>query len=87
MSGKEVLEQLLAINRSCREALAQNDFQKLQAILDIKKDLMKLLKSSQFSKDDISEIEQVLRDEEELARLVLLKKRSLVEFMNVSNFN
>ncbi|WP_457755886.1 hypothetical protein [Thermodesulfatator indicus] len=83
MSGREILEQLMAINKNCREALAENDFQKLQAILDLKKELMKFLKSCNFSEEDIPEIEQVLHDEEDLARLVIMKKKSLVEFLNV----
>jgi len=85
--GKEALEQLTALNSNCRKALRENDFQKLQALMELKKEIMKFLKNCSFSPEDLPLVQKVLADEEDLAKLVLHKKKALVEFMRVSNFH
>ncbi len=87
VSGKELLSQLASLNESCRKALEEDDFRRLKALMQLKKELLTLLKDSPFSSEDVPAIEKALRQEEELASLALSKKKSLEERLAVSNLH
>ncbi len=86
MSGKELIFQLVTLNDSCRKALEEEDFARLKALMQLKKELLALLKKFPFSEEDLPAIERALRQEEELAMLTLSKKRSLTQRL-VSNLH
>ncbi len=79
MSGKELLSQLASLNEDCRRALEEDDFPRLRALMQLKKELVALLKNFSFTFEDIPEIRKALREEEELASLALQKKKLLEE--------
>ena len=82
MSVKEILSQLSALNENCREALEKNDLGLLRLLIEFKKDLLVLLKESVITEEDLSALEEALRQEKELATLALAKRESLEERLN-----
>ncbi len=87
MSGKELLSQLAELNEGCRKALEEDDFCRLRALMQLKKELLALLKGASFAPEDISEIQKVLKEEEELATLALNKKKRLEERLAAGVFH
>ena len=82
MCVKEILSQLSALNENCREALEKNDLGLLRMLIEFKKDLLVLLKESVITEEDLSALEEALRQEKELATLALAKRESLEERLN-----
>jgi len=79
VSGKEFLSQLANLNESCRKAIEEEDYQRLQALMQLKKELLALLRKTSFVPEDLPEIHRALKEEEELASLALIKKKHLEE--------
>jgi len=77
VNGKELLRQLRQLNKSCREALKEENFRKLKALMQLKHDLLYFLKKAAFEAEDLPLVRQALSEEEELANLALAKQAVL----------
>jgi len=74
---KEIFQQLKDINASCREALQDEDFQRVKVLLQLKQDLFQLLRNMTFAPEDLPLVREVLADEESLAGVALQKRKEL----------
>ncbi len=77
VTGKELLRQLRLLNQSCREALKEENFRKLRALMQLKQDLLFFLKKAAFEAEDLPLVQEALSEEEELANLALAKQAAL----------
>ncbi len=77
MTVKELFTQLKDINASCREALQDEDFQKVKILLQLKRELFQMLRDVTFSPEDLPLVREVLADEEALAGVAIQKKKEL----------
>jgi len=87
VSGRELLLQLAILNENCRKAILEEDFQRLKALMQLKKEIIPLIKKVSFSPEDVSDIQKILKEEEELASLALSKKENLEKRLAASVFH
>lgn len=87
MTVKELFDQLRDINDSCRQALLEEDFYKVKALLQLKREIFQLLRQVTFSPEDLPMVREVLADEEALAGVAIKKKNELQARMKKSFYH
>ncbi len=77
MTTRELFQQLKDLNSACREALSAEDFKKVSALLQLKRELFQFLKKMTFTLEDLPLVREALAEEKALAGLAIQKKRDL----------
>jgi len=77
VTTRELFQQLKDLNSACREALSAEDFKKVNALLQLKRELFQFLKKMTFTPEDLPLVREALAEEKALAGLAIQKKRDL----------